>query len=81
MEEDYYTVMKGRISYFSQKYDPHNRYPLEWEEKRNEPILTVSGKVKKTDHRQNNSKRAIVLKSITSFIMLLVVCFYKKIIN
>ncbi|GEM_PF-2803936 len=34
---DYYSVMEKRIKYLSAKYDPLNRFPLEWKSKMEEP--------------------------------------------
>ena len=35
---DYYSVMEVRIKYLAKKYDPSNKFPLEWEVKKEEEI-------------------------------------------
>jgi hypothetical protein len=41
-EPDYYTVMESRIKFLARKYDPENKFHLEWEKERDSLLLPVS---------------------------------------
>jgi hypothetical protein len=40
-EPDYYTVMESRIKFLAWKYDPENKFHLEWEKERDSLLLPV----------------------------------------
>jgi hypothetical protein len=65
-EFDYYSVMEPRIKYLAKKYDPYNRFPLEWEKKR--AIQDLYTLVKPETKMQQNKRICKVYKSIIAFL-------------
>jgi hypothetical protein len=59
MEPDYYTVMAGRIKYFSLKYDPENQFGIE------DPVRS-GDLLKKRKKRETNKKLINSIQNVIS---------------
>ena len=63
---DYYSVMEKRIKYLSLKYDPLNKFPLEWKIKAEQPEEPL---IETPLYRKRLSKQiSAVLNSVIAFL-------------
>jgi hypothetical protein len=65
-EFDYYSVMEPRIKYLAKKYDPNNRFPVEWEKKRE--IQDFSSLIKPEPEKHEKKRISKVYNSVIAFL-------------
>jgi hypothetical protein len=58
-ELDYYTIMESRIKFLAQKYDPNNKFPVEWEKKRDEEEPAVEDQPLRTRRVKKRAEEVI----------------------
>jgi len=62
---DYYSIMEKRIKHLSGKYDPLNKFPLEWKKKMEEPRFPeVEKAVKRSIVKQLSAALNSVIASL-----------------
>jgi hypothetical protein len=72
-ELDYYTIMESRIRFLAKKYDPHNKFPVEWQKKREEQdkILGENLSPEQEEKKSLKKKRQQFAEAMYSFVSIL----------